>query len=245
MAANERPAEPDTRVRRRPDPLTDIVLRPTTGESYRSPAPSRFDEDSLGDSGRDTGPFGVSTGTHGLVPETVPHRPGNAMARSRAAILLGAARAVEVSGTAVSMTQIAAAAGVAKATVYNHFRSREELLSALLLDQIDQLISDIAPLELSQALRRAALALSEHPLLESLGGDDTATLAILSRVDVRSAGWLRVAEAVEALLARSGRRGTPTVLRWLASFITAPADIVDISEDIDVLVAGLPMRATR
>ncbi len=162
------------------------------------------------------------------------------MARSRAAILDGARAAVEANGTKITMAQVAARGGVAKATLYNHFRAREDVLAALLLDEIDRLVAAVWPLELSRALTAAAVAISEHPLLEALGGQDTTTLAVLARVDVRSPGWARVAFAVEQLLRRDGRAGTPTVLRWLSSYIIAPADEADIAADVAVLVAGLP-----
>jgi len=169
-------------------------------------------------------------------------RAGNAMLRSRTAILDGARRAVEVSGTKITMAQVAAAAGVAKATLYNHFRARDQVLLALLVDEIDRAVAAIAHLDLADALTQAALLVSEHPLLEALAAEDTATLAALARVDVRSDGWIRVAEATESLLNRSGRWGTPTVLRWLSSLVIAPADERDIAADVEVLVAGLPFR---
>jgi AcrR family transcriptional regulator len=162
------------------------------------------------------------------------------MARSRAAILDGARDAVEANGTKITMAQVAARAGVAKATLYNHFRAREDVLAALLLDEIERLVSAVSQLELSQALTAAAVAVSEHPLLEALGGQDTTTLAVLARIDIRAPGWARVAQAVEQLLHRSGRAGTPSVLRWLSSFIIAPADEIDIAADVAVLMAGLP-----
>ena len=162
------------------------------------------------------------------------------MARSRAAILDGARNVVTANGTKVTMAQVAARAGVAKATLYNHFRTREDVLDALLLDEIDRLVGSMSHLELSQALTRAAVAVSEHPLLEALGGQDTTTLAELARVDVRAPGWARVARAVDELLRRSHRGGTPTVLRWLSSFVIAPADEIDIAADVAVLMAGLP-----
>lgn len=203
--------------RRRPDPLVDIVLCPTTGQplpSVRTPAAR---EDAAAEPAR-----------------------GTVASRSRAAILDGARAAVLANGTSITMAQIAARAGVAKATLYNHFRAREDVLAELLLAEIDQLIASVAHLPLPVALSRAAVAISEHPLLEALGAHDGAALAVLARVDVRSAGWGRVAQATERLLARRGRRGTPTVLRWLASFVLAPADSDDIAADVSVLVAGLP-----
>jgi len=162
------------------------------------------------------------------------------MARSRAAILDGARTAVAANGAKITMAQVAARGGVAKATLYNHFRAREEVLTALLLAEIDRLATSVFHLELEQALIRAAAVVSEHPLLEALGGQDITTLAVLARVDVRASGWARASRAVEALLYRSGRGGTPTVLRWLSSFIVAPAEEIDIAADVAVLVAGLP-----
>ena len=177
----------------------------------------------------------------GAVEPTAPTVPRGGVAnRSRAAILDGARAAVLANGTSITMAQIAARAGVAKATLYNHYRAREDVLAELLLVEIDQLIASVAHLPLPVALTRAAIAVSEHPLLEALGDNDSAALSVLARVDVRAAGWGRVAQATERLLARRGRRGTPTVLRWLASFVIAPADPDDIAADVSVLVAGLP-----
>ncbi|MGH8859636.1 MAG: TetR family transcriptional regulator, partial [Jatrophihabitantaceae bacterium] len=67
-------------------------------------------------------------------------RAGNAMNRTRGALLDGARRAVETSGTKITMAQVAAAAGVAKATLYNHFHTREAVLDALLLDEVAVLV---------------------------------------------------------------------------------------------------------
>ena len=89
-------------------------------------------------------------------------RAGNAMGRSRAALLAGARRAVEVSGTKISMSQVATAAGVAKATLYNHFRTRDAVLAALLDHEVDELLRHAAGRPLDEALRLTADALSQH-----------------------------------------------------------------------------------
>ena len=167
-------------------------------------------------------------------------RHPTAAVRSRAAILDGARKAVAADGTKITVAQVAARAGVAKATVYNHFRDLQDILAAVLLDEIEILIGAVSHLELSEALRRAGAAVSEHPLLEALGGQDTVTLAVLARIDVRSPGWARVAVATETVLNRSGRRGSPMVLRWLSSFVIAPAEGRDIAADVEILMAGLP-----
>jgi AcrR family transcriptional regulator len=255
---------------RRPDPLTDFVLRSTTASPVPGaqprigaagfdgsaasaaalpaaalpaaalPAAAPSGENSSRAAAAPSGGARPPAARTGSRPTGASSRTAGPMARSRAAILDGARAAVEANGTKITMAQVAARGGVAKATLYNHFRAREDVLAALLLDEIDRLVSSVARLELSRALTVAAVAVSEHPLLEALGGQDTTTLAVLARVDVRTPGWARVAHAVERLLHGSGRTGTPTVLRWLSSFIIAPADEIDIAADVDVLLAGLP-----
>jgi AcrR family transcriptional regulator len=202
----------------RRDLLTEIVLCPTTGRPQPEP------------------------GTEPVVP--TGYRPGNSRAaagrRSRAVIIDGARKAIQTSGVRLTMAEIATKAGVAKATLYNHFRTREEVLAALLLAEIDDLIAAVSHLRLADALVTAAVAVSDHPLLEALGEQDGGALAVLARVDVRSAGWARVAQATDRLLASNGRRGSATVLRWLSSFVIAPAEVDDIVADAMILVAGLP-----
>src|SRR3954469_11448732 len=255
-------------VPRRSDPLTDFVLRATTTTPVPGPLPQPATAGYAGgtatsgsqvagslqgvgsaEAGQQAAEPGQQAAAGGTDSEhrparspaaTASARTAGPMARSRAAILDGARAAVEANGTKITMAQVAARGGVAKATLYNHFRAREDVLAALLLDEIDRLVAAVWPLELSRALTAAAVAVSEHPLLEALGGQDTTTLAVLARVDVRTPGWARVAHAVEQLLRRAGRTGTPTVLRWLSSYIIAPADEADIAADVAVLLAGLP-----
>src|SRR4051812_34679773 len=86
-------------------------------------------------------------------------RAGNAMNRTRTALLEGARRAVLVNGTKITMSQVAAAAGVAKATLYNHFRTREAVLAALVVDEVHALATRAMELPLERALAETAHAL--------------------------------------------------------------------------------------
>ena len=167
-------------------------------------------------------------------------RAGNAMNRTRAALMTGARRAVEQSGTKITMAQVAAAAGVAKATLYNHFRTREAVLDALLLDEVAVLTDRVAGLPLADALATAAAALSDSPLLRTLARTEPATVAMLGRIDRTAVGWQRARAAVDAALAGEGRGGAEFVLRWLASFLLSPAQPEAIAADLAVLIAALP-----
>lgn len=198
------------------NPLFDTVFRPTTGSAtLASAAPVRV------------------TGTR--------TRAGNAMSRTRLALLGGAARAVAVSGTKITMAQVAAAAGVAKATLYNHFRTREAVLAALVVDQAGALVDEQAGKPLEVALLDCATAISQHPVRRGLARIEPATLAALGRIDAGAEGWQRARAGVAEALATASRGGTDTVLRWLASFLLTPADPVTIAADVAVLVAGLPV----
>ena len=198
-----------------PDPLFDTLFRPTTtAPSIASAAPVR------------------DVGTRS--------RAGNAMIRTRAALLDGARRAVEVSGTKITMAQVAAAAGVAKATLYNHFRTREAVLAALLEDEVSTLVDQLVGRSLPDALGAAAVAVADHPLLRALARLEPATLARLGAVDVQADGWRLAYAGVARVLAAAGRGGTDTVLRWVASFMLSPATPAAIADDLAIILSGLP-----
>jgi AcrR family transcriptional regulator len=197
------------------DPLFDTLFRPTTlSPLIASAAPVR------------------QKGTH--------TRAGNAMNRTRAALLSGAARAVEVSGTKITMAQVAAAAGVAKATLYNHFRTREAVLAALLDHQVDAILDGLAGKPLGDALVDAATAIATNPVRRGLARVEPAVLAAIGRIDDSAGGWQRARAAVSAALAAAGRDGADTVLRWLASYVLSEAGPESIACDVAVLLAGLP-----
>jgi AcrR family transcriptional regulator len=170
-------------------------------------------------------------------------RAGNAMNRTRTALLDGARRAVEMSGTKITMAQVAAAAGVAKATLYNHFRTREAVLDALLLDEITRLTERAAGLTVRDALASTAAAISDSPLLRTLARVEPGTVAALGRIDRTATGWQRARAAVDEALAADGRGGAEFVLRWLASFVVSPARPQTIGADLAVLIAALPAVA--
>lgn len=86
--------------------------------------------------------------------------------RVSAAILDGAAQVFVLEGEQASMSQVATAAGVARATVYRYFPNREALLDELIRNAVDQVdvrlasarIDEVAP---EDGIARAVLALVE------------------------------------------------------------------------------------
>lgn len=221
-------------------PLFDTLFRPT-GDATAAPAAGGVGRSAPGSPG-DASPHAASaapvrvTGTRS--------RAGNAMNRTRAALLLGAARAVASTGTRIAMAQVATLAGVAKATLYNHFRTRDAVLAALLLDQVQRVVDAHHDKPMAEALADAALAISRNDVVRGLASVEPAALAGLARIDETTPAWQLAHGAVADLLAAAGRGGTDTVLRWLASFLITPATAHAITADVEVLVAGLPVAAT-
>lgn len=162
------------------------------------------------------------------------------MNRTRAALLSGAAIAVGTTGTKITMAQVAAAAGVAKATLYNHFRTREAVLAALLLDQVQRVVDEQDGKRLEAALADAALAISNSAVRRGLARVEPATLAQLGCVDANAEAWQLAHAAVGGALATAGLGGVDTAVRWLASFLLTPAGAEQIRADVAVLVRGLP-----
>jgi AcrR family transcriptional regulator len=167
-------------------------------------------------------------------------RAGNAMGRTRRALLAGATDAVARHGTRVTMSEVAACAGVAKATLYNHLRTRDDVLSAVLCHEIERLCEETRQLTVGEALAAAASAISAHSIRRSLAANEPEVIARLAHVDPTADGWRLAAAEVRARLAGVGRGGADTVLRLLASYITSPGDPVGIRADVAAILDGLP-----
>src|SRR6476619_1697456 len=110
-------------------------------------------------------------------------RSGNGMSRTRSGLLSGAARAFAEHGLRRStMQSIADAAGVAKATLYNHFRTKDEVAAALLAVELDRLEQLAAGLPRERALAVLSDELGAHPVLRRLAVAEPETLAGLLSV---------------------------------------------------------------
>lgn len=146
-------------------------------------------------------------------------RAGNAMQRGRDRILEAAALLVADGGlSALTMAGVARQSGVAKATVYNHVRDRDELVAALATEQWRQLQHDCSRQPQAERLTAAASWISGSPVLEGLRAHNPEVLPWLGahalsdpRVTDVVATWIPVG------------RDTESALRWLLSFVVAPA----------------------
>ncbi len=166
------------------------------------------------------------------------------MARTRQAILDGALRALADHGPGgVTMTEIARASGVAKATLYNHFRTRDDVWAALAQREVDALGARLvrgAPSDLTEALVGVALAVGSHPARAALSGR---ALLDPQPTATGSAARATALTSVRQALEDSGRVADPAavdlVLRWLVSQLDQPGDEPTVRAQAAALAAGL------
>ena len=175
----------------------------------------------------------------------VRSRAGNAMQRTRAAVLDGAVRAIEKHGARrATMADIAMLAGIAKGTLYNHFRTKEAVYTAAVEAGVRNLAQEcvsVAQDDLAEALALAADRLGSHPALRRIATDEPAALAPMVQIGDGPA-WDQVREAVRGVLVAAGRDARPApvelVVRWLVSFVASAGH--DVEAQAAALAAALP-----
>ncbi len=147
-------------------------------------------------------------------------RSGNAMGRTRLGLLAGAARAFAEHGIRRStMQSIAAAAGVAKATLYNHFRTKDEVVAALLATELDRLTVLAEGLPLDQALGTLSDELGAHPVLRRLVSTEPEVLVGLLAVDADR--WAELTARLGGAVALDAD-GAELAGRWLLGVVLQP-----------------------
>jgi len=142
------------------------------------------------------------------------------------------------------MADIAMLAGIAKGTLYNHFRTKEAVYAATVDANVKALIEDctaVAAEDLAEALALAAERLGNHPALRRIGADEPAVMAALVTV-TDDVAWSRARAGVAAVLTSAGRTARPElvdlVLRWLVSFVATPGH--GIEAQAAAIAAALP-----
>ena len=107
-------------------------------------------------------------------------RAGNAMERTRAAALDGAVRAVEKHGARrATMADIAALAGIAKGTLYNHFRTKDAVYAGAVEAGVRALADEAGAAardDMADALALAAERLGSHPALRRVAAEEPAKI---------------------------------------------------------------------
>jgi len=158
-------------------------------------------------------------------------RAGNAMDRGRGAALRAARTVLAERGVSrLTMSLVATRAGLAKATMYNHFRDRHDLLDALLAEEIataGAAATSLATGDLATALAWAATTMADHPAVGGLRRVEPARLVVLVGPG-DGPHWAAARAQCSGVLRAAGRGGTPQdvalVLRWVTSHALSPGD---------------------
>jgi AcrR family transcriptional regulator len=165
-------------------------------------------------------------------------RAGNAMARTQSAVVAGVGRSLLAHGARrTTMIDIAAAAGIAKATLYNHVRTKGEALALYAdaeLADVTALLFDGAP---GPALAAAADAVATHPVVRRLAQDEPAAFAALLTGPHAVPRRARLGEALED---RLGAARAPLALRWLTSLLADPGTPAERAAGAVLLTAAAP-----
>lgn len=173
------------------------------------------------------------------------------MGRTREAALAGALAAVTKYGSRkATMGDIAMLAGIAKATLYNHFRTRDDLYVALVATEVDRVAAAAAeklPEGFDVAVAEAARLLGEYPALRRIAVDDASALVALA---TPTAGpvWAAARGFVAGALSDAGYPESPAavdlVLRFLVSQLlvpSAPDERVEAAALLTAAVAAEPL----
>ena len=157
-------------------------------------------------------------------------RSGNAMARTRAALLEAAGECLTRYGIRkTTMVDVAARSKVAKATLYNHFRTKDDLLVAYVEERVASLsrtaVATASADGLGAALEEIAAVLADDPVLRRAATQEPALLAPLAAPS-ESRGWTLartgVADVLVAARVPSAAADVDLVLRWALSQLLWP-----------------------
>ena len=157
-------------------------------------------------------------------------RAGNAMGRTHEAALRGAVAAIAKYGSRkATMGDIAMLAGIAKATLYNHFRTRDDVYLAVATSEVGSVAAAARsklPDGLDAAIAEAARLIGEHAAVRKIAVDDPAALAVLAAPGDGPA-WSAARAQIAGALSDQGYVDSPVaidvVLRYLASQLLAPS----------------------
>jgi AcrR family transcriptional regulator len=156
--------------------------------------------------------------------------------RSRSAILSGAKIVItEVGSYESNMNDIAARAEVSRATVYNHFSDKEEMMLSLLESEIYRLFEAgrLAPTK-RDALCALSVEISKDPALRKMVETDPLDIAKFVTVTDHPL-WLLVKSSLENLFGESAG----TVLRWLIGQVASPLTSAESAQQADQIVRAL------
>jgi AcrR family transcriptional regulator len=174
------------------------------------------------------------------------------MGRGHEAALRGALAAVEKYGSRkATMGDIAMLAGIAKATLYNHFRTRDDVYLAVVVDQVGSVATTAGaklPDGLDVTMAEAARLIGEHAAVRKIAVDDPTALAALATPGDGPA-WTAARAAIASALSDRGyvdsSAAVDLVLRYLTSQLLAPSNVGDRTSAAALLMNAIAAQPPR
>lgn len=153
------------------------------------------------------------------------------MDRAQTAIVAGVGRCLADHGARrTTMIDIAAAAGIAKGTLYNHVRTKSEAFVLYADAEVGRLSETLT----TEGLAAAATVVAEHPAVARMRDHEPAALAAGLLSAPADAARGRVLEALDDLV---GPSLAPVALRWLLSLVLVPGSTASRAAEAAVLVS--------
>ena len=159
--------------------------------------------------------------------------------RSREAILGGAKKVVaEVGSYESNMLNIASRAEISRATIYNHFADREEMMVAVVESEIDRLteLAKGAPSK-AEALYLLSREISTDPALAKMVETDHDDIVRLVSISAHPL-WITVHRNLADIFG-ANENNVGLVLRWLLAQVTSPLTESQSREQADKLATLL------
>ena len=157
--------------------------------------------------------------------------------RSRTAILAGAKIVItEVGSYESNMVDIAARAQVSRATVYNHFADKEEMMFSLLESEILRLV-DLAKKSPSpkDALLTLSREISGDLALRKMTETDPKDIAAFVTIGAHPI-WAVVQDSLAAIF---GAVNSSLVLHWLLGQVASPLSAGESAQQADQIARSL------
>jgi AcrR family transcriptional regulator len=159
--------------------------------------------------------------------------------RSQVAILAGAKEVIAEVGSYESlMNDIAEHAEVSRATIYNHFADREELMNALLASEVERLISIArSAATRADALYQLSRNISDDLALAKMVETDRDQVVALTTITDHPL-WIAIHRAAAEVFG-DDENSVGLILRWLIAQMTSPLTAVQSKVQADRLATLL------
>jgi AcrR family transcriptional regulator len=145
----------------------------------------------------------------------------NAHRRTEAAILEGTKKLISQKGiSGLSMIEIADHSEVSRATLYNHYRDKDAVLSALVASEVHRL-AELAKTAgtPADALESLSISISTDPALAAMRIYD-ADVLVAAMTNTASEHYITIAQIIFG--ATQSKPGTGIAMRWLLGQVMQP-----------------------